>query len=98
MDDLEFLMTWFQSCCDGDWEHDLGIRLATLDNPGWSLDVRIADTYLDGIVAESRFVETSEQVWLQWRSTGTTFEANCGPGDLRRALRAFREFAEKHRP
>jgi hypothetical protein len=93
VDDLAFLIDWFRDHCDGDWEHDLGIRLATLDNPGWSLDVHIAGTDLEGIVVESRFTEESEHVWLQWRSTGRTFEANCGPNDLPRALAAFRAFA-----
>jgi hypothetical protein len=31
---LEFIVAWFARHCDGDWEHDLGIRIATLDNPG----------------------------------------------------------------
>ena len=36
---LDFMMRWFASHCDGDWEHDLGIRIETLDNPGWAMDV-----------------------------------------------------------
>ena len=47
---LEFLIDWFAIHCDGDWEHSEGIRIATLDNPGWALDVRIEDTELDGVL------------------------------------------------
>ncbi len=49
---LDFLIAWYSRHSDGDWEHDLGIRIGTLDNPGWSLDVRIGDTELDGIATD----------------------------------------------
>ncbi|MGK2854524.1 MAG: Imm53 family immunity protein [Microbacteriaceae bacterium] len=72
---------------------DIGIRIETLDNPGWAIDVRIADTGLEGLAADWHHDERSEHVWLHWRSTGQTFEARCGPTDLPRALAAFQDFA-----
>ena len=36
---LSYLTAWFARQCDGDWEHDLGIRIETLDNPGWAVDI-----------------------------------------------------------
>ena len=30
---MGFLQSWYQSQCDGDWEHEFGIRIETLDNP-----------------------------------------------------------------
>jgi Immunity protein 53 len=32
--------------CDGDWEHSSGVSIGTIDNPGWSLDVELAETNL----------------------------------------------------
>jgi hypothetical protein len=90
---LDFLTAWFAQQCDGDWEHDLGIRIETLDNPGWALDIRIGDTELEGVSAEWHKNEASEDTWLYWRSTGDMFEARCGPKDLARALAAFQMFA-----
>lgn len=90
---LAFMTAWFVRHCDGDWEHDLGIRIETLDNPGWAVDVRLGDTELEGKSAEWHREEASESEWLHWRSTGDTFEARCGPGDLARALAAFQSFA-----
>lgn len=90
---MEFLVQWFIRQCDGDWEHGVGIRIETLDNPGWSLDIRIEDTSLEGIVEEWSAWERDETNWLHWRSTGTTFQARCGPGDLNEALAAFQSFA-----
>jgi hypothetical protein len=88
-----FLTEWFMAQCNGDWEHDEGIRIETLDNPGWALDVRIANTELEGSVTDWHRDETSEHVWVHWRSTGQAFEARCGPKDLARALAAFQAFA-----
>jgi hypothetical protein len=92
---LSFMTGWFADHCDGDWEHDLGIRLATLDNPGWALDVSIGDTELAGAATEWHRNDKSDLEWLHWRSTGEMFEARCGVADLPRALEAFRMFAEQ---
>jgi hypothetical protein len=97
MDDtapLSFLTAWFAAQCDGDWEHDLGIRIATLDNPGWAVDIRLGDTKLAGTVVDWQRVDEGDDVWLHWRSTGDMFEARCGPTDLARALATFQAFAQ----
>lgn len=44
---LEDLMAWYQAQCDGDWEHTYGIHIGTLDNPGWSVKIDLADTILE---------------------------------------------------
>jgi hypothetical protein len=31
---LQWLQKWFESQCDGDWEHEFGITFKTVDNPG----------------------------------------------------------------
>jgi hypothetical protein len=43
---LKRLQELYASLCDGEWEHGHGIHIGTLDNPGWSLSVNLADTYL----------------------------------------------------
>lgn len=93
MNSLDFVVSWFMAQCNGDWEHDIGIRIATLDNPGWSVTVRIEDTQLDGTVTDWHVVDGPGDSWLHWRATGRMFEARCGPGDLVRALDHFRSFA-----
>jgi hypothetical protein len=44
MNSIEFLQTWYQSKCDGNWEHNFGISIETLDNPGWHIEVDLEDT------------------------------------------------------
>lgn len=43
-DALGALSAWYAGQCDGEWEHRYGLHLGTLDNPGWQLDVDLADT------------------------------------------------------
>ena len=44
--DLQWLAEWFQGQANEKWEHEYGIKIATLDNPGWSLRVDLVDTSL----------------------------------------------------
>ncbi|MEW1657997.1 Imm53 family immunity protein [Streptomyces sp. NPDC093707] len=39
LDPLSSLTAWYTSQCDGDREHEYGIRIETLDNPGWSVEI-----------------------------------------------------------
>ena len=46
--ELEALQHWYESQCDGDWEHEFGVKIGTLDNPGWMVDIsRILRVFLD---------------------------------------------------
>ena len=52
MSELKKFEDWFAARCDGDWEHSAGIKITTLDNPGWSLEVRLHDTCMEGHTLE----------------------------------------------
>lgn len=39
MNELIWLQNWFAVQCDGVWEHAHGIKIDTLDNPGWTVHV-----------------------------------------------------------
>ena len=44
--DLSKLMTWCSAQWDDELEHDLGVSIETLDNPGWMLKVKLVGTNL----------------------------------------------------
>ncbi len=90
MSELRQLQAWFQSNCDGDWEHGDGVKIETLDNPGWTVHI-----YLSGTGAEDlTLVEVNDNYdhdtdWLRcWREQNT-FRAACGPDRLVDVLRIF---------
>lgn len=57
LDDLAWLMQWYDSNCDSDWEHQYGVKIDNLDNPGWTLTVDLLGTRLAG--------RKLEKVWLE---------------------------------
>jgi immunity protein 53 of polymorphic toxin system len=49
------IQAWYQSHCNGTWEHYLGIEIETTDNPGWLLtfkEMSISDNELAGVIGE----------------------------------------------
>jgi hypothetical protein len=46
MDIIARLQNWYAAQCDGNWEHAWGIKIDTLDNPGWTVTIYLHDTPL----------------------------------------------------
>ena len=84
-DPLALLQHWYLSRCDGEWEHQRGITIESLDNPGWRIAIDL------GAMVERDWttVERTERDWLHWRATSGRFEAGCGPLNLAEAIRVF---------
>ena len=47
-DVFEWLQNWFKSQCDGDWEHEYGVKIETVDNPGWYVVINLTGTECEG--------------------------------------------------
>lgn len=92
---LDALVRWYRSQCDGDWEHEFGVRLATLDNPGWHLEVDLAETPAEGRVMPERNTDDGRGRWLAASSDGEVFRAACDPESLVEALAQFQEFVSR---
>lgn len=94
MNELEELQSWFSTRCDGDWEHQDGIRIETLDNPGWRVTIHLADTELHDRpfeTFESNYGHEAD--WLRCWRDADKFEAACGPRRLTEAIRVFLDWA-----
>ena len=95
-DELREIQAWFLENCDGDWEHGDGIRLETIDNPGWSMRVSLEGTLLESVpfaMFEERYEH--EREWLRcWVEEGY-FHAAGGPQQLNRMLRIFLDWATR---
>ena len=90
---LEWVQAWYALQCDGDREHDLGIDIGTLDNPGWTVKIDLKGTGVAGKPLARRELHRSHYDWLVvWRTKGA-FEAACGPLNLGEALHTFRVWA-----
>lgn len=88
MSDLDVLSqveTWFSDHCDGDWEHGFGIRIETLDNPGWMIRVALEGTSMEGVEAK-RIVRESNGYWVHHWSDGDFLYVACDVKSLHSGL------------
>jgi hypothetical protein len=90
---LDWLQSWYAQQCDGDWEHEWGVRIGTLDNPGWTVGIDLAETDLEEHDYPRQEINRTTQDWVRAWTAGKTFRAACGPGNLTEALTLFRTWA-----
>jgi hypothetical protein len=86
---LDRLADWYAEQTDGEWEHGYGITLSTLDNPGWLLEVDLADTELAGRVYPRIEEHRSETDWIVGYVEEARFRVACGPRNLKEAVDLF---------
>ena len=79
---LKVLQQWYQSKCDGTWEHMYGVEIDTLDNPGWTVSLT-GETDKKSI---NIFVDRSEDNWLSVKSCDDNFVAYGGINNLEEIL------------
>ena len=91
MDQLSRLRDWYAAQCNGDWEHSYGIKIDTLDNPGWLLSIDLADTdLLDKAFQSTHRGDSEHDVdWLHCKVDSGKFEATGGVSNLPEMLEAF---------
>lgn len=91
---LTWLQAWYAQLCDGDWEHAEGIRVETLDNPGWRVRISLRDTPLESNSKPRSEVYRSKYDWCTTWVEDATFHAACGPLNLGEAIHDFRSWAQ----
>lgn len=89
-----WLESWYRQQCDGDWEHQYGIRISTLDNPGWALDIDLGETECAGKKVLKKLVERNEENWVFVEVENDIFRARGGPTNLSELIGLFRSFVE----
>ena len=94
MNTLKEIQKWFQSHCDGDWEHGEGIRISSLDNPGWAVEIDLNNTeFADRSLAITK-IERSESDWVWAWTEERRFLIRCGAENLEEGLRAFLDWSK----
>jgi len=91
---LEWLQNWYKSQCDGDWEHEYGIKIDTVDNPGWYLTINLTGTNLETKKFTPIEKDDGENNWYFCLVKNGNFEASCDSCNLTTVLSIFRRWAE----
>jgi hypothetical protein len=94
---IEWLQKWYERTCDGTWEHVHGIKIDTLDNPGWQVQVDLIGTPYADLDSHRMVVERSATDWLRYSIEGGKFIGYGDPGKLEAIFLAFREWIEEKR-
>lgn len=81
------LADWYADQCDGDWEHEFGVTIETLDNPGWLIKVDLSDTDAEGTTLEPKLSEFGEGAWIHVAADGSVLRVACSPRLLDSALK-----------
>ena len=100
MDSLTWLQKWYVNQCDGDWEHCYGVRIETLDNPGWSVMISVVNTVVEGKIFEKINIKRNEMDWINCEidyvdeQDGLHFLGYGGPENLEEILDVFKDWVE----
>lgn len=91
---LQRLTDWYLQQCDGEWEHGYGFGIATLDNPGVSLDIELRGTGLESAhYEEKKDAYATEDRWMICRVREGKFEARGAPTRLDDMIEEFLHWA-----
>ncbi|WP_374018018.1 immunity 53 family protein [Paenibacillus thiaminolyticus] len=93
METLKWLQSWYYQNCNGDWEHSYGVKIDTVDNPGWSVEINLADTYLENEHFDSIEDERDDQDWYYCIVRDGIFHGAGGAMNLEEILNCFKQWA-----
>jgi len=99
VDTLAALQKWYICQCNEDWEHQFGVEIGTLDNPGWFLKIDLVDTNLSGkslpdlAYGVGEASEPSSNNWVSCKTENDRFVAYGCPEKLEEMIRVFLERA-----
>jgi hypothetical protein len=89
------LQEWYLSQCNANWEHEFGVKINTLDNPGWTIEIDLEGTDIQ----EKPFAEHAYGVgeaagksgddWLACKIEEHKFKAAGGPRKLEEMIGVF---------
>lgn len=91
---LSLLQRWYSAQCDGNWEHQLGVRIETLDNPGWMVTIDLRGTPLEFAHFPDVRSLDDEREWVDCTITDGEFRGTAGPHMLGAIIEIFVRWAD----
>lgn len=85
-----WLQQWYHAQCDGEWEFREGIKILSVSNPGWSVEINVSDTILENINIPLKSVKNSDSDWYGYFVDDALFVGSGDPDKLELILKIFR--------
>lgn len=93
---LEWLENWFISQCNNDWEHNYGIKIETIDNPGWQIVIDLEYTDFNINPIEWKLIGDFEKQWIGYKVVNNQFDGACDPRNLNLLINIFKNIIDKN--
>ncbi|KKJ76246.1 rhodanese-related sulfurtransferase [Kiloniella litopenaei] len=93
-DVLLWIQDWYVRQCDDEWEHSYGVRIDTLDNPGWRVSIDLTSTALGNQSMIAVQTERTDNDWIHCLVIDKQFRGYGGPNNLSEILIVFQNFAQ----
>jgi hypothetical protein len=90
---LSKLQNWYESQCNEDWEHQAGVSIDTLDNPGWTVTIDLDGTNLSSKIFQPIEDMNASRDWIRCWVEGGKFYGVGGPQKLEEILTVFLSWA-----
>jgi hypothetical protein len=97
VDLLAWLQEWYLAQCNGDWEHCYGIKIETLDNPGWSISIPLEETSASGVTMPPHEQDRGDDDWVSCKVEDGKFVGHGDPTKLVVILDLFRTLVSRSR-
>ena len=88
---IKWLSKWFDSQCDGSWEHSNRLIIESIDNPGWNIQIDLQDTELENLEIKWTLVENNENDWYGFKVQNSRFSASGDTSKLELLITKFKE-------
>jgi hypothetical protein len=89
MSPIQRLEKWYFAQCNGEWEHSYGVKIETIDNPGWSVQIELEGTGTDLQHVKRLEFDHGPDDWMHCIVKGSTFHGHGDPKKLERILEHF---------
>ncbi len=94
MSTLERIQSWFSSHCNGSWEHDFGIKIETIDNPGWAVEIDLPP--INGVEKPlEHLTDRTASHWVRCTVSNGKIDGFCGPESLDELLEIIMEWLDR---
>ena len=91
---LAWISQWYARHCDGRWEYAQGVHIETLDNPGWVVEINLADTPYQNRFFKAITIKKSSHDWCHCIKKEASFYGYGDPSKLEQILELFKEWVE----
>jgi len=98
MSTIAWLQQWYIAQCDDEWEHEYGIKIETMDNPGWLIKIDLKYTNMEDVRIKTSTTNSSHDDWYTIEIVDSVFTGLSSFNNLEILLKKFKflaEFGEK---